>query len=138
MRPRTGLRCAAAFAASAAVMGLIACGAPPAAPIRVLLLSGQNNHDWKTTTPKLEAILEEDGRFEVDVTESPGGLTSSSLEPYDVILSNWNAYRERGLRPPLGPRKPGGPPSNSSGAARVISSSTPAARRSKAGTTTRG
>ncbi|NTU51497.1 MAG: hypothetical protein HGA94_03555, partial [Candidatus Aminicenantes bacterium] len=80
-------------AASAAVMGLFACGRPaPAAPIRVLLLSGQNNHDWKTTTPKLEAILEEDGRFEVDITGSPGGLTSSTLEPYDAILSNWNAY----------------------------------------------
>jgi type 1 glutamine amidotransferase len=92
MRPRTELRCAAAFAASAAVAGLFACGAPAPAPIRVLLLSGQNNHDWKTTTPKLEAILEEEGRFEVDITGSPGGLTSSSLEPYDVILSNWNAY----------------------------------------------
>jgi type 1 glutamine amidotransferase len=93
MRPRTELRCAEALAAAAVVMGLFACGRPaPAAPIRVLLLSGQNNHDWKTTTPKLEAILEEDGRFEVDITGSPGGLTSSSLEPYDAILSNWNAY----------------------------------------------
>ena len=34
-----------------------------AAPVRVLLLSGQNNHDWKKTTPVLQAALEECGRF---------------------------------------------------------------------------
>jgi type 1 glutamine amidotransferase len=74
-------------------------GGPVAAsalPIRVLLLSGQNNHDWKVTTPLLEAILAGDGRLEVDVTEEPGALTARSLEPYDVVVSNWNAY---GLEP---------------------------------------
>ena len=60
--------------------------------IRVLIISGQNNHDWKTTTPALAAILEHAGRFMVGVTEKPAALTAASLEPYDVILSNWNAY----------------------------------------------
>jgi hypothetical protein len=32
----------------------VGCAAGPGArPVRVLILSGQNNHDWKTTTPKL-------------------------------------------------------------------------------------
>ncbi len=71
-------------------------GSSPAKPIRVLLLSGQNNHDWKSTTPKLKAILEADGLFMVDVTEKPDQLTTKSLESYNVILSNWNAF---GLAP---------------------------------------
>jgi type 1 glutamine amidotransferase len=61
-------------------------------PIRVLILSGRNNHDWKTTTPKLQAILEESGRFKTDVIENPASLSASFLEPYDVILSNWNSF----------------------------------------------
>jgi len=61
-------------------------------PIRVLLLSGQNNHDWRSTTPKLVEILSESGRFDVRVTEDPGALTAESLGSCDVILSNWNAF----------------------------------------------
>ncbi len=61
-------------------------------PVRVLILSGQNNHDWRSTTPKLVAILEETGRFEINVTEDPGALNARGLRSYDVILSNWNAF----------------------------------------------
>ena len=76
----------------AGLPGPILSRAIPRAPIRVLLLSGQNNHDWKSTTPKLKAILEADGRFQVDIDETPGRLTARTLAPYDVILSNWNAF----------------------------------------------
>jgi type 1 glutamine amidotransferase len=62
------------------------------APIRVLILSGQNNHEWKATTPKLKEILEGDGRFKVDIIEIPSLLTARSLEPYDIVLSNWNSF----------------------------------------------
>lgn len=62
------------------------------APIRVLILSGQNNHEWQASTPKLREILERDGRFQVDIAESPDLFTARSLEPYDVILSNWNSF----------------------------------------------
>jgi len=86
--------------ATAAIAVLILAGAlsglrpGPAAPkpIRVLILSGQNNHDWKTTTPKLQAILERGGRFVVDITARPDLFTAASLAPYDVVLSNWNAF----------------------------------------------
>lgn len=79
------------------LLGLLLCPAPDPAPapaksVRVLLLSGQSNHDWKSTTPKLKAVLEAGGRFAVQVTEKAGQLSARSLEPYDVILSNWNAY----------------------------------------------
>jgi type 1 glutamine amidotransferase len=89
-KPPTGLR----ILLLGAVLGLT-FGRPAASgggPIRVLLLSGQNNHDWKSTTPKLKALLEETGRFRVDVTEKPGQFTARSLESYDVILSNWNSF----------------------------------------------
>lgn len=61
-------------------------------PIRVLLLSGQNNHDWRSTTPKLVEILRASGRFEVGITENPGALTARDLISCDVLVSNWNAF----------------------------------------------
>ena len=61
-------------------------------PIRVLIFSGQNNHDWKTTTPKLKAILADSERFKVDVTDHPDQSTTETLANYDLILSDWNAW----------------------------------------------
>ncbi len=76
---------------------LLLLPAPPALPdtpkpLRVLLLSGQNNHDWKTTTPALHAILTQSGRFAVEVTEHPEHITATALAPYHVIVGNWNAW----------------------------------------------
>ena len=43
-----------------------------AAPaIKVLIVDGQNNHQWATTTPMLKKILEDTGRFAVEVSTSP-------------------------------------------------------------------
>ncbi len=61
-------------------------------PIRVLLFSGQNNHDWKTTTPKLKSILTDSGRFTVEVTERPEQCTAGTFAHCDVIVCNWNAW----------------------------------------------
>lgn len=68
----------------------IAGAAPPV--VRVLIFSGQNNHDWKTTTPKLQAILTNSGRFSVEVTEHPEHCTAATFAKYDLILSDWNAW----------------------------------------------
>lgn len=62
------------------------------AVLRVLILSGQNNHAWEETTPKIRAVLEETGRFHVEVTETPEALTSQALEDLDVLVSNWNTF----------------------------------------------
>ena len=76
--------------------GAIATGESPSiGAVRVLLLSGQNNHDWQKTTPKLKAILEDTGRFSVEVTEHPEQLTAERLGKFQVILSNWNAHNTR-------------------------------------------
>ena len=58
--------------------------------IRVLLLTGENNHDWRATTPKLRQILEQTGEFEIKVTEEPAILKTSAMGTYDVLLSNYN------------------------------------------------
>jgi type 1 glutamine amidotransferase len=64
----------------------------PKEPIRVLVLTGRNNHSWQETTPKLQQILETTGGFHVDTTVPPAGLTRENLARYDVILSNWNSW----------------------------------------------
>lgn len=42
-----------------------------AEPIKVLIVDGQNNHAWKTTTPILKKILEEAKLFQVTVATAP-------------------------------------------------------------------
>ena len=39
--------------------------------LRVLLIDGQNNHNWKATTPVIKWALESSGRFTVDVSTTP-------------------------------------------------------------------
>jgi len=60
--------------------------------LRVLILSGRNNHDWQATTPFLKQIYEESGGFAVDVTDDPASLTAEALANYDVLVDNWSAY----------------------------------------------
>ncbi|MCK4872924.1 MAG: PmoA family protein [Phycisphaerales bacterium] len=62
------------------------------APIRVLLLSGANNHDWKTTTPCISQILEGTDRFVVDVLQQTHTMTAAMLAGYDVIVSDFNTF----------------------------------------------
>lgn len=70
--------------------------------LRVLLLSGRNNHDWRTTTPFLRQLLVDTGRFDVRVTEEPAGLTPETLAVYDLVVSDycgprWGPSTERAL-----------------------------------------
>jgi len=43
----------------------------PGKKIRVLIIDGQNNHQWQLTTPLMKKALEDSGRFTVDVATSP-------------------------------------------------------------------
>jgi uncharacterized protein len=82
--------------------------------LKVLILDGQNNHQWETTTPLLKQILEQTDRFSVDVSTSPAGppkgknkqAAPAPADPavikeqwaqwrpifsnYDVVISNYN------------------------------------------------
>lgn len=61
--------------------------------IRVLILSGQSNHDWRTTTPFLEKMLLNAGRFDVRINEEPVGMTFDTLAVYDVVVLDYNGPR---------------------------------------------
>src|SRR5437763_1339018 len=72
-----------------------AAAAPP--PLRTLIIDGQNNHDFKHTTPVLKAILEGSGLFQVDVlTTPPKGGDFTTFKPdfskYQVVVSNYNEF----------------------------------------------
>jgi len=66
-----------------------------AEPLKALILDGQNNHAWKDTTPVIRRILEDSGRFTVNVATSPAkGGDMSAFKPKfagnDVLISNYN------------------------------------------------
>jgi len=61
--------------------------------IRVLILSGRNNHDWRTTTPFLRKVLVNSGRFDVRVEEEPAGVTAATLAAYDVLVIDYEGPR---------------------------------------------
>ena len=69
-----------------------------AKPIKVLLLDGQNNHNWKATTPVMVKALEKDDFCKVTVSTSPPKNSPldawKSWKPkfsnFDVTLTNYN------------------------------------------------
>ncbi|NQV31402.1 MAG: HEAT repeat domain-containing protein [Phycisphaeraceae bacterium] len=66
-----------------------------ATPLKVLIVDGQNNHNWAGTTPVIKQILEDSGKFTVDVATSPKKKQPmDSFQPafskYDVVFSNYN------------------------------------------------
>jgi len=69
--------------------------------IRVVLIDGQNNHNWRATTPVMKKALLDCGRFTVDVStnlkpgdKAPEGWQAVPFPPdlskYDVVVSNYN------------------------------------------------
>ncbi|MFQ5731691.1 MAG: ThuA domain-containing protein [Planctomycetaceae bacterium] len=67
--------------------------------LKLLIIDGQNNHNWKATTPVLKGFLNGSGRFEVSVATSPPRRKGTkeawakfrpNFSEYDVVLSNYN------------------------------------------------
>ena len=77
---------------AAVAIVLLAVSGGGAEPLRVLILSGRNNHDWKQTTPELMKLYQDSPRFVADVTEDPTTCTADVLAKYDVLVSNWCAW----------------------------------------------
>lgn len=78
---------------SAPILAIFAAAVLQAAPIPVLIISGQNNHDWRTTTPHLRHLLANTGKFDVRVTEEPGSLTPNALAKYQALILDYNGPR---------------------------------------------
>jgi type 1 glutamine amidotransferase len=67
-------------------------------PVRILILSGRNNHNWEETTTQLKKIFSDEERFSVSVTQKPDTLKMEDFEKFDVVLSNWNSWPENDVR----------------------------------------
>jgi len=87
------------FVSGLAFLGFAKSGESGSDVVRVLILDGQNNHNWKATTPVLVDALGSDARFTVDVSTSPPDKGASdedwnqwrpNFAKYDVIVSNYN------------------------------------------------
>lgn len=97
------------FAMLALVLGVaawpqsrIASATPPAdEKIKLLIIDGQNNHNYKAMTPYMKASLEKTGRFTVEVATTPDAKAPKEawekfrpdFKAYAVILSNYNGQR---------------------------------------------
>ena len=112
------------------LLGLLACsvlgpgqGEPTLAAsgkVRVLIVDGQNNHNWRAMTPPMKADLERSGRFTVDVATTPRPKAPQSawdafrpdFSKYDVVLSNYNGepWPAGGSQGARGIRRQGGRP----------------------------
>src|ERR1041385_9553763 len=57
--------------------------------LQALIITGQNPHDWKGTTPLLRKALEDTAKFEVRVVEEFRGGTPEMLAPYGLIILNY-------------------------------------------------
>ena len=99
------------------ILAMLSLGAE-AKPISVLIVDGQNNHNWRAMTPFMKVQLEKTKMYTVDVsttpqrTRIPGNLSKEKREAaikaanelnaknwkewrpafskYDVIISNYN------------------------------------------------
>ena len=66
--------------------------------VKVLIIDGQNNHDWKKMTPPMKATLLATGRFTVAVSTLPSNKAPKEqwndwkpeFAKYDVVVSNYN------------------------------------------------
>jgi type 1 glutamine amidotransferase len=70
----------------------------PAKKIETLIITGQNGHDWRGTTPLLRKALEDTGRFSVRVNEEFRGAGPETLGPYDLVVLNYYELRKPELR----------------------------------------
>ena len=70
MTSKTTTRCAFI---SVILAGLVSAAAADEVPekIRVLIIDGQSNHDWRSTTREFQAIFKQAGRFSVVVASVP-------------------------------------------------------------------
>ncbi len=67
-------------------------------PVRMLILSGKNNHDWQKTTPVLEKIFTGSGKFTVSITNRPDTLKYTDYKRFRIVVSNWNSWPDTSTR----------------------------------------
>ena len=68
-------------------------GTTHASGLRVLILSGDGAHDWRSSTLLLRQLLAEAGHCEVRICESPAGITAETLAGFDVVVDDYSGPR---------------------------------------------
>ena len=66
--------------------------------VKVLILSGKNNHEWQKTTPILMRIFKVSKLFTVTVTENPDTMSYTSFKRFELIVSNRNTWPDNKIR----------------------------------------
>ena len=63
--------------------------------IPVLIVTGDNNHDWRWTSTKMRQMLHDSGKFQVEVSIYPSGfmMNRADLERFEVIVLDYNGQR---------------------------------------------
>ena len=74
-------------------IGLFSCTSKP--ELKALIVTGQNNHNWRGSTTALKSILEKPGIFSVNVATSPGQGRDMSefvidFTPFDVVVLDYS------------------------------------------------
>lgn len=87
------------FALGILTLATVCTTAHAADKLKALIVDGQNNHDWKSCQPVMKWILEDSGRFTVDVSSSPPSMSRGPQPPkagspqqkaaYDIAKAKW-------------------------------------------------
>src|SRR5262249_25487837 len=86
---------------SAATLSAQPSPPPDPSKIQVLIITGQNVHDWRGTTPILKQVIEDAKKFEGGVVEELRGAGPETLANYDQVVVN---YYNRAKKKPWGER----------------------------------
>ena len=64
--------------------------------LRILMLTGQDDHDWRATTPLTKRFLEETGRLKIEVRETGDDAfeVNGPFDQYDAILFNFGVQAQ--------------------------------------------
>jgi type 1 glutamine amidotransferase/HEAT repeat protein len=71
------------------------CVSAPSSTINTLIVTGQNTHDWKTSSSALKQMLEDTGLFEVDLAISPAqgedmGAFLPDFASYQLVVLDYS------------------------------------------------
>lgn len=78
-----------------AALLMAGCTSKTTAPLKALVVSGQNNHNWPVSHQALKLILDNSGLFSTDIALTPeAGGDMSTFAPdfsvYDVVVLDYN------------------------------------------------
>lgn len=84
--------------AATLALSLFSANSQAAEKLKLLIVDGQNNHNWKATTPILQEFLSRSGRFEVAVATTPPNKSPAEawndfrpkFGDFQIVLSNYN------------------------------------------------